>query len=39
MSIPDLLYQLIWTPLGGIVIGGSFVIILAAAISAEKDEW
>lgn len=39
MSIPDLLYGLLWSPIGGIVMGGFFVLLLAAAICAEKDEW
>ena len=39
MSIPDLIYGLIWTPLGGLIIGGFTVLLLAAAICAEKEEW
>lgn len=39
MSIPDLIYGLIFSPLGGIIAGGFFLLLLSAAICAEKEEW
>lgn len=39
MNFLDLMYGLLFSPLGGIVVGMFTVLILSAAICAEKEEW
>lgn len=39
MSIPDLLYALLFSPLGGLLAGGVFLLVTSALICAEKEEW